>query len=116
MGDLTRRDAMRALGISVAALAAGTVVGPTFLDGEGLPPQPPAPTMTPDQALSRLAAGNGRFVKGLLRHPRRDGRRRSALAEGQAPYAVVLGCADSRVPPEIIYDKSLGNLFVARVA
>jgi carbonic anhydrase len=66
--------------------------------------------------VARLAAGNRRFVNGKLRHPRRDGRRRSALAEGQAPFAAVLGCADSRVPPEVIYDEGLGNLFVARVA
>ncbi|MDQ1429908.1 MAG: carbonic anhydrase, partial [Actinomycetota bacterium] len=46
----------------------------------------------------------------------RDSKRRAALAEGQAPFAAVLGCADSRVPPEVIYDEGLGNLFVARVA
>jgi carbonic anhydrase len=72
--------------------------------------------MTPKAALDRLDAGNRRFVNGRLRHPRRDGRRRAALAEGQAPFAAVLGCADSRVPPEVIYDEGLGNLFVARVA
>jgi len=55
-------------------------------------------------------------VKGNVRNPRRDDRRRSALAEGQAPFAAILGCADSRVPPEIIYDEGLGNLFVARIA
>jgi carbonic anhydrase len=55
-------------------------------------------------------------VRGALRHPRRDGPRRAALAEGQAPYAVVLGCADSRVPPEVIYDEGLGDLFVVRIA
>ena len=72
--------------------------------------------MTPDAALARLAAGNRRFVSGRLRHPRRDGRRRAALSEGQAPFAVVLGCADSRVPPEVIYDEGLGVLFTVRVA
>src|SRR5216683_749220 len=70
----------------------------------------------PKAALARLAAGNRRFVNGRLRHPRRDGKRRAAVAEGQAPFAAVLGCADSRVPPEVIYDEGLGNLFVARVA
>jgi carbonic anhydrase len=72
--------------------------------------------MTPNAALRRLAAGNQRFVNGTLRHPRRDGKRRAALSEGQAPYAVVLGCADSRVPPEVIYDEGLGSIFAVRVA
>jgi carbonic anhydrase len=72
--------------------------------------------MTPNAALRRLAAGNKRFVNGTLRHPRRDGKRRAALAEGQTPYAVVLGCADSRVPPEVIYDEGLGSIFAVRVA
>ena len=74
------------------------------------------PTMTPDAALARLAAGNRRFVSGDLRHPRRDSTRRAALSEGQAPYAVVVGCADSRVPPEVVYDEGLGVLFTVRVA
>ena len=77
---------------------------------------PSTPTMTPDAALERLAAGNQRFVSGNLRHPRRDGKRRAALAEGQAPYAVVVGCADSRVPPEVVYDEGLGVLFTVRIA
>ena len=77
---------------------------------------PSAPTMTPDAALARLAAGNQRFVSGNLRHPRRDSSRREALSEGQAPYAVVVGCADSRVPPEVVYDEGLGVLFTVRVA
>ena len=72
--------------------------------------------MTPDAALERLAAGNKRFVSGKLRHPRRDGKRRAALAEGQAPFAVVLGCADSRVPPEVVYDEGLGVIFTVRIA
>jgi carbonic anhydrase len=72
--------------------------------------------MTPNAALARLAAGNRRFVSGDLRHPRRDGKRRAALSEGQAPYAVVVGCADSRVPPEVVYDEGLGVLFTVRVA
>jgi carbonic anhydrase len=116
MAHLTRRDALRAMGASFGALAAGAALGPAVLDEAAFAADPVAPSLTPDQALARLAAGNRRFVKGNLRHPRRDGRRRSALAEGQAPYAAVLGCADSRVPPEVIYDEGLGNLFVARVA
>jgi carbonic anhydrase len=116
MGELTRRDALRAIGWSVGALAAGAAVGPALLGDLAHAATPAPPTMTPAEALVRLAAGNRRFVKGNLRHPRRDDRRRSALAEGQAPYAAILGCADSRVPPEIVFDEGLGNLFVTRVA
>jgi carbonic anhydrase len=116
MGAMSRRDALRAMGASLGALAAGATVVPTLLDEPAFAAEAPAPTMTPDQALVRLAAGNRRFVQGKLRHPRRDDRRRSALAEGQAPFAAVLGCADSRVPPEVVYDEGLGNLFVVRVA
>ena len=117
MGELTRREALRAMGASIGAVTAGAVFDADVLHGAAFAASPPpTPSFTPDQALARLAAGNRRFVTGNLRHPRRDGRRRSALAEGQAPYAAILGCADSRVPPEIIYDEGLGNLFVARVA
>lgn len=116
MGELTRRDSLRAIGASIGALAAGAMLGPPLLDRGAFAAPPPSPSLTPKQALARLAAGNRRYVNGHLRHPRRDGRRRSALAEGQAPFAVVLGCADSRVAPEIIFDEGLGNLFVARVA
>jgi carbonic anhydrase len=116
MGAVSRRDALRAMGTSLGVLAVGATVVPTLLEEPSFAAAPPTPTMTPDQALARLAAGNRRFVQGKLRHPRRDDRRRSALAEGQAPFAAVLGCADSRVPPEVIYDEGLGNLFVTRVA
>jgi carbonic anhydrase len=113
---MTRRDALRTMGLSAGALAAGTAFGPRLLHDAAFSAEPAAPTLTPDQAIARLSAGNRRFARGNLRHPRRDNRRRSALAEGQAPFAAVLGCADSRVPPEIIYDEGLGNLFVARIA
>ncbi|NNF11745.1 MAG: carbonic anhydrase [Gemmatimonadetes bacterium] len=71
---------------------------------------------TPDEALERLMAGNGRFTRGSMEAPRRDGGRVRELAGGQAPYAAILGCADSRVPPEILFDEGLGDLFTVRVA
>jgi carbonic anhydrase len=61
-------------------------------------------------------AGNKRFVEGHLDHPRRDDVQRAEQAEGQTPYAIILGCADSRVPPEIVFDEGLGDLFSVRVA
>ena len=72
--------------------------------------------MTPDQALTRLMNGNRRFVNGNLRNPRRGNVRRAELAQGQAPFAAIVSCSDSRVALEIIFDQGLGDLFVVRVA
>jgi carbonic anhydrase len=66
--------------------------------------------------LSRLLAGNQRFVRGELAHPGRRPGDFKPLAEGQTPVAVVVGCADSRVAPEILFDQGVGDLFVVRVA
>jgi carbonic anhydrase len=70
------------------------------------------------EALERLRAGNGRFVSDALQHcslPTIQARR-SELVAGQEPFAIILGCSDSRVPAEIIFDQGLGDLFVIRVA
>ena len=69
-----------------------------------------------DTVLAQLLAGNQRFVKGELTHPRRKPDDFTPLAEGQAPLAVIIGCADSRVAPELIFDQGVGDLFVVRVA
>jgi carbonic anhydrase len=71
---------------------------------------------TSDEALQMLKAGNQRYVKTGLTHPHQTAQRRTDLKGGQAPFAIVLGCADSRVPPEVIFDQGLGDLFVIRVA
>jgi carbonic anhydrase len=74
------------------------------------------PALSADEALRRLVAGNERFLRGEARF---TGMRREVLADlarGQQPYATILGCSDSRVPPELIFDAVLGELFVVRVA
>lgn len=71
---------------------------------------------SPELALQQLMEGNKRFVNTSLNHPNQDGERRIALGSGQAPFAAVLACADSRVPPEVLFDQGLGDLFVVRVA
>jgi carbonic anhydrase len=72
-------------------------------------------SLSSQQALDRLRAGNRRFVAGeSLREGDLPGRRRE-LVEGQQPYAVILGCSDSRVPAERVFDESVGGLFVVRV-
>ncbi|MBK9205444.1 MAG: hypothetical protein IPL73_24075 [Candidatus Obscuribacter sp.] len=73
--------------------------------------------VSPDAALKSLKAGNARYIDGKSIHPRIDAERRRATAlEGQTPIAAVLGCADSRVPPEIVFDQGFADLFVVRVA
>lgn len=71
---------------------------------------------TAEQVLKDLMAGNGRFVAGKTVNPRQSPADFSKLATGQAPDAVIVGCADSRVPPEILFDQGVGDLFVIRVA
>jgi carbonic anhydrase len=71
--------------------------------------------VTPDGALAMLKAGNERFVRGTMVHC--DLRTQvKATADGQAPIAAVVGCIDSRVPPELVFDQRLGDIFAARVA
>src|SRR5512135_1757612 len=73
--------------------------------------------LTPDQALTQLLRGNERFVAGWPDHPNQSAlRRREVSDSGQQPFAIILACADSRVPPEIIFDQGLGDVFVIRVA
>jgi len=69
------------------------------------------------QALERLQEGNRRFVAASrVGNPDVGPERRRELVQGQEPFAVILGCSDSRVPAEIIFDQGLGDLFVVRVA
>jgi carbonic anhydrase len=72
-------------------------------------------TKTPEAALQRLQEGNARFVAAEALHCDLLEQVRST-AQQQSPFAAVLGCIDSRVPPELIFDETIGNLFVARVA
>ncbi|MBN8508175.1 MAG: carbonic anhydrase [Burkholderiales bacterium] len=74
------------------------------------------PACTAAEALARLKAGNARFVRGETRFPTVHDGVRAALKQGQQPYATVLACSDSRVPPELVFDAGLGELFVIRVA
>ncbi len=67
-------------------------------------------------SLENLLEGNARFVSGRDEHPRRGASRRAETAAGQRPVAAVVACSDSRVPPEIIFDQGIGDLFVVRVA
>jgi carbonic anhydrase len=74
------------------------------------------PACTAAEALVRLKEGNARFVGGRARFPTVQKEVLAELAKGQQPYATVLGCSDSRVPPELLFDAGFGELFVIRVA
>ena len=68
------------------------------------------------QVLQKLIEGNKRFSLSRQSHPNQSRERRQELVKGQKPFAVIVGCSDSRIPPEIIFDQGLGDLFVIRVA
>jgi carbonic anhydrase len=74
------------------------------------------PRYTADQALARLKRGNSRFARGKARFPTIQKDVLAGLTKGQQPYATILGCSDSRVPPELLFDAGFGELFIVRVA
>jgi len=80
------------------------------------PNHPDQPSVAPAEAISKLKEGNGRYMSGNLQHPGQTTERRTELAKTQHPFAAIVSCSDSRVPPEIVFDQGLGDLFVVRVA
>ena len=72
--------------------------------------------MSPDEALKRLKEGNANFVTDLPFHGVQGRERRVEIARGQTPFAVLVGCSDSRVSPELLFGRGLGELFIYRVA
>ena len=78
--------------------------------------KPHEPLPTADEALRHLIDGNLRFLRGEARFPTVQKEILANLAQGQRPYATILGCSDSRVPPELIFDAGFGELFIVRVA
>src|SRR5262245_60831367 len=76
----------------------------------------PHEPIQPEQALARLAEGNVRYLAHNAENPPDYERERRELVDGQHPYALILSCSDSRVPPEIVFDETLGKVFISRVA
>ncbi|WP_026786388.1 carbonic anhydrase [Planktothrix rubescens] len=72
--------------------------------------------ITPDEALNQLLEGNKRFIENKPEHPHQNQERMKEVAAGQKPFAGILGCSDSRVSAEIIFDQGLGDIFVVRNA
>jgi carbonic anhydrase len=104
--------------LQFGAGAVGTTVVASTL-GQELASAPPAiaqNTITPDEALRQLMEGNQRFTANKRKYGHQDVVRLNEVAKGQKPFAAILGCADSRVPSEIVFDQGLGDLFVCRIA
>jgi carbonic anhydrase len=111
----SRRNALK---LGAGAVGAGVLAAE--LHSQILAPEPANAAskqdLAPDQALQQLLEGNQRFVKSKRRNPNQTMVRLKEIAQEQKPFAAVLGCADSRVPVEIVFDQGFGDLFVCRVA
>jgi carbonic anhydrase len=127
--ELSRRSLLltsgaAALGAGLLGSASPALAGPATTGPATTGPATTGPATaaagerveTPAEALACLLAGNRRFVAGRARHPHQSLADLHRLASGQHPFAVTVGCADSRVPPELIFDQGLGDLFDNRVA
>ncbi|WP_377475438.1 MAG: carbonic anhydrase [Microcoleus anatoxicus] len=111
--NLSRRNSLKfvagAIGTGILAARAGA-------DLAAPEPAIAQNDMTPDAALKQLMDGNKRFVDRKRQNPNQDLVRLAEVAKSQKPFAAILGCADSRFPSEMIFDRGLGDLFVCRVA
>jgi carbonic anhydrase len=110
----SRRHFLRFSGAAAAGLAMTSLAMPNIGLAQKAPPKPQN-VVSPDEALTILMKGNGRYVDGISK--RHDFKHeREALTKGQNPYAGILSCADSRIAPEYAFDSGRGDLFVCRVA
>jgi carbonic anhydrase len=86
------------------------------LNGLAMAADPTTPSVPADEALNRLKAGNERFAHSKVSAGKPVAERRAATAQAQHPFAIIVGCADSRTAPEIVFDQDIGDLFVVRTA
>ncbi|MGO9644547.1 MAG: carbonic anhydrase [Candidatus Bathyarchaeia archaeon] len=114
MPKVSRRQFVSTTAFAAGGFALGYATNSLILS-QILPPTTPVPT-TPDEALNNLMAGNARYMQGAPIHPNQSAERQAEVAQGQQPWAAILGCIDSRVPPELVFDQGLGDLYVARTA
>ncbi|NMG06216.1 carbonic anhydrase [Brasilonema sp. UFV-L1] len=115
-GFVGRRNFLKQSIAGVGGLAVGSgmqwITQQTFADASPANPNP----VNSDKALKRLLDGNKRFVDQKRKYPDQSLEHLRLVAKGQYPFASIFGCADSRVPAEIVFDQGLGDLFVVRVA
>ncbi len=110
----TRRDWMRYAGLTAAGVAIGNAGRWVMAADTAL--ADPRVGLTAEDSLADLMAGNERFMRGRPEGPRRRPEDYAPLAAGQFPQAAIIACSDSRVPPEILFDQGVGDLFVIRIA
>ncbi|MFM7407624.1 MAG: carbonic anhydrase [Cuspidothrix sp.] len=118
-GFIGRRNFLTFVGISTFSIATLTACNQMITNRSEIRISENNPNPNPvsaEEAKRRLTEGNRRFVNQNRQYPNQSRRRLQSLSQKQYPYAAILGCADSRVPPEIIFDQGLGDLFVVRVA
>jgi carbonic anhydrase len=97
-------------------LIAGAAVSLATAIGLIIAADHPAASVSADDALAKLKEGNARYVSSKVSASKPTAARRAEIAQGQHPFAIILGCADSRVSPEILFDQNLGDIFVDRNA
>lgn len=115
MKSISRRSAIAAGAASLAATAA-TVQAQQPAGFRPVPTKDGFTTLTPDQALQFLIDGNNAFLAGKESNPPMGPQRRLELAKGQSPFCAYVTCSDSRVPPELLFGRGLGELFIIRNA
>jgi carbonic anhydrase len=113
INSISRRSLFK---FGATAVGTGLVTSKLGIDLLYSPPALAKQSLTPDLAIDELLQGNKRFSSQKVKQPNRGSFRLREVASGQKPFAAILGCADSRVPSEIIFDQGLGDLFVVRVA
>src|SRR4026209_1188086 len=99
-----------------SCIALASLIGMNQFAFAADPAHPEQPAVAPAEAISKLKEGNSRYTSGNLQHPGQTTERRSELTKSQHPFAVIVSCSDSRVPPEIVFDQGLGDLCIFRVA
>jgi carbonic anhydrase len=113
MSFISRRNLLK---LTATTAGIGLITNQLGLNALAVPAQIATKSLTPDTALAKLLAGNQRFASQKVKQPNQGVFRLQEVANGQKPFAAILGCADSRVPVEILFDRGLGDLFTVRVA
>ncbi|MDP8934194.1 MAG: carbonic anhydrase [Cyanobacteriota bacterium] len=111
--NLSRRNSLKFV---AGAIGTGILAARTGADLAAPEPAIAQNDFTPDAALQKLMDGNKRFVDKKRQSPNQDFVRITEVSQSQKPFAAILGCADSRVPSELVFDQGFGDLFVCRVA
>jgi carbonic anhydrase len=118
-GFVGRRHFLKIAGLTTLSIGSLTACNEIITNRSQItiPETNPNPNpVSAEEAQKRLIAGNRRFYNQNRPYPNQTKRRLQSISKTQYPYAAILGCADSRVPPELIFDQGLGDLFVVRVA